>query len=54
MRAEQLEVSCEAVVHRGLLTSEVTFTVTGTDIQLDEFHKGVEAFGAAVYRKPSR
>lgn len=48
--AEKLNLQCEIVEHRHLLTTQVAFTVSGPKRKLDEFERGLNAEELATIR----
>ncbi len=48
--ADTLDLKCEIVDHRHLLTTQVAFTVTGPKRKIDEFAQGLRAEGWATIR----
>jgi hypothetical protein len=48
--AEKLDLRCEVIEHRQLLTTQVAFTVTGPKRKIDEFAEGLRAEELATMR----
>jgi len=48
--ADRLELECEIIEHRHLLTTQVAFTVTGPKRRIDEFAAGLRAQEMATLR----
>jgi hypothetical protein len=48
--ADSLDLKCEIVDHRHLLTTQIAFTVSGPKRKIDEFSQGLRAEGWATIR----
>jgi hypothetical protein len=48
--AAKLELQCEVIEHRHLLTTQLAFTVTGPKRKVDEFAAGLRAEELATLR----